>query len=183
MTIAKQTETFEAILRSLPDGKWELFDDVLLEKPPMTVEHEDFLVELLFRLRLQLRREDYRLRLNAGHVQHSTSYYIPDLMVLPFATEQAQRRGPDHFEIYDEPLPLVVEVWSRSTGIYDINRKIPEYQRRGDLEIWRIHPYERTITIWRRQPDGTYSEHVVDGGRIEIASLPGVAIDLDDLWA
>jgi len=25
------------------------------------------------------------------------------------------------------------------------------------LEIWRIHPDERTLTSWQRQPDGSYA--------------------------
>jgi Uma2 family endonuclease len=53
-------------------------------------------------------------------------------------------------EIYDEPLPLVAEVWSPSTGGYDVLAKLPEYRRRGDTEIWLLHPYERTLTAWRR---------------------------------
>jgi Uma2 family endonuclease len=51
----------------------------------------------------------------------------------------ARLRG-DELELYVEPLPLVVEVWSPSTGQYDVDEKLPEYQRRGDLEIWRFHP-------------------------------------------
>ena len=62
----------------------------------------------------------------------------------------------DVLEVYDQPLPLVVEVWSRSTGDYDVEEKLAVYQQRGDLEIWRIHPYERTLTAWRRLPDGSY---------------------------
>src|SRR3712207_8267863 len=49
---------------------------------------------------------------------------------------------------------------------------------RGDLEIWRIHPYERTLTAWRRQPDGSYGEAVHTLGIIHPVALPNVAIDL-----
>lgn len=182
MSITKQTEAFEALLRTLPEGEWELYDGELREKPPMTAEHASAAFDLGVQLANQLRRDEYRVRVNAGHLQHTTSYFIPDVVVLPAASERAQRRGPDHFEIYDEPVPFVAEAWSHSTGTYDVNRKIPEYQRRGDHEIWRIQPYERSVTIWRRQPDGTYTEQVVTGGKIEIASLPGVVIDLDVLW-
>ena len=77
---------------------------------------------------------------------------------------------------------MVVEVWSPSTGTYDVNAKLPEYRRRGDLEVWRVHPFERTLTVWRRQPDGGYVETIYDGGRVQPASMPGVTIDLDVLW-
>ncbi len=76
----------------------------------------------------------------------------------------------------------MVEVWSPATGEYDINAKLPEYQRRGDLEIWRIHPYDRTLTAWRQQPDGSYVESLYTGGTVRPVALPNVAIDLDALF-
>ncbi len=86
-------------------------------------------------------------------------------------------------EWYDAPLPLVVEIWSPSTGDYDVDAKLPEYQRRGDLEIWRLHPYDRTLSAWRRAPDGSYSEHRYTGGTVQPVALPGVTINLDDVFA
>ena len=75
----------------------------------------------------------------------------------------------------------MVEVWSPSTGDYDVDAKLPVYQQRGDLEIWRIHPYERTLTTWRRQPDGSYEETLHRDGTITPVALPGVTIDLGAL--
>jgi Uma2 family endonuclease len=86
-------------------------------------------------------------------------------------------------ETYTESLPLVVEIWSPSTGQYDLQTKLHEYQRRGDLEIWRIHPYERTLTAWRRQPDGSYAESTHTNGTVKPVALPNVSIDLDGLFA
>ena len=40
--------------------------------------------------------------------------------MLPAGLERAQRGRPPHAETYAEPLPLVVEVWSRSTGGDDV---------------------------------------------------------------
>ena len=74
---------------------------------------------------------------------------------------------------------MVVEIWSPSTGRYDINEKLPDYQQRGDLEIWYVHPMSARLTAWRRRPDGTYSESVYRGGIVRPESLPGVAIDLE----
>ena len=87
----------------------------------------------------------------------------------------------DVLEVYDQPLPFVAEVWSRSTGDYDIAVKLAVYQQRGDLEIWYMHPYERTLTARRRQSDGSYSEDRYTGGVVPVLSLPGVTIDLDAL--
>jgi hypothetical protein len=82
-----------------------------------------------------------------------------------------------------------VEVWSRPTGAYDFETKLQGYRERGDRENWFIHPYERTLTAWRRQPDGSYAEEIYRGGLVAVAScpqspgvpFPGVMIDLDAL--
>lgn len=111
----------------------------------------------------------------------SETCYVPDLTVLPESL--VTTLDDDQFEVYAQPVPLVVEVWSPSTGEYDVDTKFPEYRLRGDLEIWRLHPYERTLTIWRRQPDGTYREELLHGGTVRPVALPGVSINLDELFA
>ncbi len=73
-------------------------------------------------------------------------------------------------------------MWSPSTGSFDVEVKLREYQRRGDFEIWRVHPFERTLTAWRRQPDGSYLESLHRGGTIDPVGLSGVRIDLDALF-
>ena len=80
--------------------------------------------------------------------------------------------------IFSDPLPLVVEVWSSSTGDYDVDAKLPVYQQRGDLEIWRIHPYERTLTAGGANRTGTYQETIHRDGIVRPVALPGVAIPL-----
>jgi Uma2 family endonuclease len=113
----------------------------------------------------------------------AATFYIPDLCVLPRELVlRKQHETPTRLEVYEEPLPLVVEVWSPSTGDYDVEEKLREYQRRGDTEIWRIHPYERTLTAWRRQPDGGYTESLQNGGEIRPIALPGVTIEIDRLF-
>ena len=166
-----------------PEGRWELVCGRLRRKPEMTTEH-NLLPRLLLlqindqidRTRLLTAEGTARLRTFAG------SYYVPDLCVIPWDEINRLRSIPGTFEVYEGPMPLVVEVWSPSTGDNDVTDKVPEYQRRGDLEIWRIHPYERTLTAWRRRPDGSYEEAVYDGGTLRPAALPGVEIDLDALF-
>ena len=80
-------------------------------------------------------------------------------------------------------MPLVVDVWSPSTGDTDVADKLQEYQQRGDLEIWHIHPYERTLTAWVRRSDGSYTETLYTGGAVQPAFLPNVTIELASLFA
>lgn len=182
MTITEQA--YRQFALEHPDEKWELVCGELRRKPATTWEHNHTFRRLGWRLREQLDEEEFEVVTDSGRVRRSEeNYFIPDAYVVPM--EQARRlfAEPGTLEAYPEPLPLVVEVWSPSTGEYDVTTKLREYQRRGDLEIWFLHPYERTLTVWRRQPDGSYSETVIRGGTVQPAFLPNVSIDLDKLFS
>ena len=149
----------------------------------MTAEHNQVAWKLALRLGQQLDENRFSIRVSMGHVRRSSeSYYIPDVFVIPIELLQPLRGKRDVLEAYDGPLPLVIEVWSPSTGDYDVDAKLPEYQRRGDREIWRVHPFERTLTAWRCQPDGSYVETLYTSGVMRPVALPEVAIDLDSLF-
>ena len=47
----------------------------------------------------------------------------------------------------------------------------------------RVHPYEHTLTAWRRQPDGSYTETLYTGRKVQPMALPNVTIDPDALFA
>ena len=176
-------EEYQEIVLAEPDRQWELYEGRLRERPGMTWEHGD-VVEMLSRLLgNQLDRRQYRVRINEGRVRRAPgTILIPDLLVVPTSFGQPFRGQPGVLAILSDPLPLVVEVWSRSTGDYDVAEKLAVYQQRGDLEIWRIHPYERTLTAWRRLPDGSYEEVVYTEGVVHPVALPGVEIDLAALF-
>jgi Uma2 family endonuclease len=175
-------QTFKQVALEDPEGHWELHCGHLRQKPGMSFEHNDIMINLALQLGTQLDRAEFRVRCNAGHVQRaSVSFYIPDVFVMPIDLARTQM-GTRALEVYGSPLPLVVEIWSPSTGGYDVRAKLAEYKLRGDLEIWLIHPYEHTLTAWQRQPDGSYSETKHDEGIIEPVALPGVTIDFDALF-
>jgi Uma2 family endonuclease len=165
-----------------PDALWELWDGVPREKPLMSMKHDDVAFHLGYLLQSQLDRSVYRVNVNGGKTRRSPrNYYIPDVVVIPAAFVLPFVNDPQAFNAFAEPLPLVVEVWSPTTGDYDIAAKLPGYRERGDAEIWFIHPYERTLTAWRRQPSGNYTEDLYRSGLISVVSLPGVVIDFDAL--
>jgi len=160
----------------------ELWDGEPREKPAMSVAHGWTMAKLGYWLMQQLDWSEYQVRINHGRVRRTErNYFIPDVMVIPVprVTELGEARSLD---AYDQPLPLVAEVWSPSTGDYDVAEKLAEYQRRGDDEIWYLHPFERTLTASRRQADGTYVTVTYREGMIRPASLPSVAIDLARLF-
>jgi len=147
----------------------------------MTFRHGQIPMLLGHFLLSQLDRDAYAVVSELRVRRSSATVLVPDLMVVPTAYIEEIRDRPE-LAIFSDPLPLVVEVWSPSTGDYDVDAKVPVYQQRGDLEIWRIHPYERTLTSWQRQPDGSYQETIHRGGIVTPVALPGVAIDLETLF-
>jgi len=177
------TRTYEQLALEDPEGEWEMHDGRLVSKrSAMTARHNDVMNELGFRLHGQLKPHEYRVRVNSSRARRSADhYYIPDVCVVLSALVRELIDRPV-LEVYTSPLPLVVEVWSPSTGDYDVDTKLPEYQRRSDLEIWRIHPFERALTRWVRQPDGSYTSETITHGLVELAALPSVVIDFDALF-
>ncbi|MGH2614037.1 MAG: Uma2 family endonuclease [Thermomicrobiales bacterium] len=176
-------EAYERLALAEPDRMWELRDGILREKPPMTDAHDWLALKLGHFLLLQLDWSIHQVRVNSGRLRRPAStYYIPDVFVLPTALTAPYRNRPDVLSVYDQPLPLVVEIWSRSTGDYDTAAKLPVYRERGDLEIWYVHPYERTLTAWVRQSDGSYEETLYREGLVRLAALSGVEIDLAALF-
>jgi len=164
------------------DGRSELYEGELREKPAMSATHNVSGRRLRRQLEAQLDLDRFGVLSNEGHLAiPGGNSYVPDVAVVPVQMVDALVAGR-RFERYTDPLPLVVEIWSPSTGNFDIDAKIPGYQARGDAEIWRLHPFERTLTMWRRQPDGGYVESVATGGTVRLHALPDVTIALDELF-
>lgn len=163
---------------------WELVRGRLWERPVMSVAHDGSTMYLAALLLRQLDWNDYRVYVNLARLRVSSdTYYVPDVAVIPAAFVRRLGKDPRALNAYADPMPLVVEVWSPSTGKRDMELKLPDYQQRGDIEIWYIHPFERTLTAWRRQDNGTYDVTVYRDGIVHPASLPGAAIILDELFA
>jgi Uma2 family endonuclease len=176
--------TFKQLALEDHKGKWELVCGELRRKPPMTTPHGETARHVLRHLVTQLPQGEYSVGQESPNLRvPGGNYRIPDVCVIP---RNAVRRNwvekPHELEVYEEPMPLVVEVWSPSTGEADLQQKLKEYQERGDLEIWRIHPVEHTLIAWRKQADGRYTETLYTGGVIRPTALPTVVIDLDALF-
>jgi len=149
----------------------------------MSAGHGRLISRLDHLLQRQLDWDADEVRVNHGRLRGGEqTACIPDLVGVPAAMSRALLDDPRALDRYAEPLPLVVEVWSPSTGGYDVDEKPPEYRRRGDAEIWRLHPFERTLTVWRRREDGTYEEATLREGTVRPVALPHVTIDLGLLF-
>jgi Uma2 family endonuclease len=175
--------TYKKVALEDPNGRWELHCGQLRQKPLMSADHNQTIFRLLASLFQQLDLQAFQVRSDLGSVRLlSSGYYVPDIYVVPAALVHPQL-GASPLEVFTAPLPLVIEVWSPSTGEYDVETKLPEYQARGDLEIWCVHPLAHTLRAWVRQPDGRYVETLHTGGVVRPSALAGVQIDLGTLFA
>lgn len=177
MTITEQE--YLRLTLADPDSKWELYCGELRGRPPMTWEHVRTAALLGHDLQRQLDRAEYIVLSEAGRIRRSEShYFVPDVMVVPVSIAHALFQEPGSVALFPDPMPFIGEVWSPSTGEDDVRTKLPAYKQRGDQEIWLLHPYERTVTTWVRQADGSYVETLHRGGTVHLSALPGVVIDL-----
>lgn len=172
---------YEQIVLAKPIERWELVAGQLREKPGNSWDHSRVVSELIYWLYPQLDPRQH-LPFIGAHVRCTKgTVFRPDVTIVPveYGREFA---GRPVLAIFSRPLPFLVEIWAPSTGDYDVDTKIPEYQKRDDLEIWRVHPYQKTITVWCRQPNGVYVESRHDRGGISLHALPDVSLALDDLF-
>lgn len=172
---------YEAFINSGVEGSWELHDGRLVEKPGMSWRHMDMITELIATLHRQLDRSAFRVFTESRVRRPTATIFLPDVAVVPTAYGDDIRDLPV-LAIFAGPLPLVVEIWSPSTGDDDVDMKIPTYRARGDREIWRFHPYALTLNRRVRREDGRYQESIHRGGLISPAALPQVTVDLDNLF-
>ena len=137
MAVVQRTteQDYERFVMAGVEGAWELHDGVLVEKPAVSWDHGRIITRLARQLLPQLDEAEHDVRFNEGRVRKpNETIYIPDLFVVPVAYGR-DFAGRPVLAIFADPLPLVVEVWSPTTGAYDVDTKIPVYQQRGNQEI------------------------------------------------
>lgn len=182
----------EATFRRLADedheGKWELVSGRLRSKPSGTFGHNAVVRSLLWHLSTKLSRSEWSLVHGLGWLSHGTdTFLIPDVAVVGREEQRQLFRDRDVLEVYPVPLSFVAEVAEAAWLQYDTHEKIAVYRRRGDAEIWLIDPWmetrsDRSLTVWRRQPDGGYSETRLVEGMAVPTVLPGVSVELSELF-
>jgi Uma2 family endonuclease len=166
-------ETYKRVALEDDEGIWELVCGRLRKKPPMTFAHTDLKSLVAFELQSQLPLDQFRVHVDGARLRvPGGQYFVPDIAVVPAELVIPHLQEDSVLEVIDEQVPLVVEIWPRSTGDYDVLTKIPEYQRRGDREIWLVHPYDKTVRIWRRAGDGSYAEELRADGTIAASAMP-----------
>lgn len=154
------------------------------EPPAPSPSHQEIVGELHFQVKLALEGNscrtyvapfDVRLPRSEEADDRIDTVVQPDVLIvcdLSKIDERGMRGAPD----------WIAEVLSPSTASHDQIIKVPAYERAGVLEVWLVHPTDRTVTIYRLE-DGHYARPVILElkGRTAIGAVPGVSIDWDRL--
>ena len=114
MTIAHHLSEaeYERFVFAHLDHTWELVEGQLREKPGMSWEHDDIVSLLGHLLQLQLDRSEFRVRIYSRIRRPPGNVFVPDLLVVPTQFGDEFRGRPGVLATFNQPLPLVVEVWS-----------------------------------------------------------------------
>jgi len=100
---------------------------------------------------------------------------VPDVVVF-------KRRPKRYFQV-GQPPELVIEILATRRGNVERTEKIDDYALAGIGEYWIINPIDKKIEIYQLQgPEYTLKE-TASTGSVTPRDFPGVAIDLETLWA
>ena len=161
-----------------PDDRVELIEGEIIDMPPPGELHAGTVSQL-----------DHLLQRAAGDraivfVQNPAvlgrySAPQPDLALLRPRTDFYKSALPRSGDIL-----LIIEVADTSLR-YDRDVKVGLYARHTIPELWLIDVRGKRLTRYRDPTAGAYSrvDEPVRGSPVEIGGLPGVAVDLDAVFA
>lgn len=121
----------------------------------------------------------------AGVIMQSPDVYFSDHSVFQPDLVVLLRGRMDRFgsRRIDGAPSLAVEVLSPSTSARDRGIKREVYARHGVPEYWIVDGDARTIAVCSDPVDGSYRSESTFNGIAVSATIPGLSVDLGDLFA
>ena len=128
------------------DGnRYELLDGVLLVTPAPEFRHELIVSRIACLLMQGVQVPGHAVVCTRGAVSFPPGTQLePDILVVPMR-EPIPEKWKELRDYW-----LAVEVYSRSSRIYDHDFKRENYHRLGVSEVWLVDRVERTVEISRR---------------------------------
>lgn len=177
--------TYEDLAKIPDDGmRHEILDGVHFVSPSPVPRHQEIVGELHLSIGLFLKENPVgRVYLGPTDVELAVhDILVPDLL---FVSNQ-RREQIGSTCVHGAP-DLVIEVHS-SNKRYDVITKRARYQATGVPEYWLVDPELESIEVLRLDTDGVYqtaqrlARHT-GGGVVESPLLPGLKLDLDEVFA
>jgi Uma2 family endonuclease len=160
-----------------PDARVELIEGEIIDRAPIGIAHGTAVLEL--NQRLMRAAGDLALVLPQSALRLSDiSEPQPDFSLLKPPVGSYRKRLPAAGDTL-----LIIEV-SDSTLSYDIQVKAPLYASHGIPEYWIVDLNGPQLRFFRAPKIGQYTEvtSTAELGLVAPVALPGVQIDLTDLW-
>lgn len=164
------------------DTEGELVDGRLAEEEVPDALHELAVAWLITLLNTWLGPRGFVLGSELKTLTREKTGRKPDLTVFLAGRPAPPRRGPIR-----QPADILVEVVSASPRDERRDRveKMAEYAAFGVPFYWLLDPALGSFEVFQRNADGNYVKVVgATSGRVEpVPGCPGLAVDLDALWA
>lgn len=182
MAIQSRLLTYEDLerLRETHDERLELIAGELFVAPAPSLGHQDVLgnTYLYFR-RAVVDSGLGRVYLAPVDVQLADRTIVqPDLVVV--LSDRLEILTPPRIEGAPS---LVTEILSPSTTTYDRVTKRAVYARYGVPEYWFVDHVAWAVTVCSDPRDGRYQRQTEYGNTAISATIPGLSVDLADLFA
>ena len=175
MAISVPLYTVEDLERFPDDGnRYELLDGVLLVTPQASAPHQIVTSRIHGELIIALQKPGFAHVVSPGAVvQLPRTQLQPDILVYPtrFSPTTDWRKITEHW--------LAVEVFSRSSRIYDREFKRDAYFALGLQQVWLVDWHERFVEVCTANGE---SSVVSDAIRCRIADAD-VAVDLREIFS
>jgi len=162
----------------------ELIDGVAYSREPRghSPPHQWTLGELSRQLANALRDKPARVLIAPLDIRlpkHTEVDDLVDTVVQPDVFIVSDIRKLDERGLRGAP-DWLAEILSPSTASHDQVVKLPAYERAGVREVWFVHPFDRTLTIYLLE-EGRYGRPTILEltGQTQLTAVPGVAVDWD----
>ncbi len=182
MSIISRSLTYDDLerMRESSDQRLELIEGELFVIPAPSLGHQDILGSLYAVLRRAVFEPGFgRVYLAPVDVRLAANTVVqPDLVVV--LSDRARILTAPRVEGAPS---LAVEIVSPSTSTYDRVTKRNLYAQHGVPEYWLVDQDARTVTIFSDPRDDRYQNETVASDVAVSATIPGVSVDLEALFA
>src|SRR5260221_4574206 len=177
MAIAIPHYTVDDLENFPEDGnRYELLDGMLLVTPAPALSHQIVISRLQSYLSGALQRPGHAYVVTPGSVVRPPGTQLePDILVFPtrFSADTEWRKVNEHW--------LAVEVFSRSSRIYDREFKRDAYFALGVQQVWLVDRRNKSVEVCRARG---ISEVVRDTIRWKVPTLDIIVpVPLDEIFA
>jgi Uma2 family endonuclease len=163
--------------------RWEIIYGEAYAMSAPNTRHQEILTELLGHFYIFLRGKPckvypapFDVRLFYAEDESDDTVVQPDIVVIC----DEKKRGPEGCRGAPD---LVVEILSPSNTAIEMERKFRLYREAGVREYWLVDSENKSLTVYRFQNGEILTNAYGSADTAPVASLPGLTIPLEEVFA